>query len=38
MEYDKDNVDEMSPALLYLVTIGDKCGARACKTFDWDTM
>jgi hypothetical protein len=38
MQYDKDNVDEMSLALLCLVTIGDKCGARAWKTFDWDTI
>jgi DNA-binding PadR family transcriptional regulator len=38
MEYDRDKVDEMTLALLYLVTTGDKRGARAWKTFDWDTM
>ena len=38
MEYDKDNVDEMTLALLDLGTTRDKRGARAWKTFDWDTM
>ena len=38
MEYDKDNVDEMTLALLYLGATGDKRGARAWKTFDGDTM
>jgi len=38
MEYDKDNVDEMTLALLDLGTTGDKRGARAWKTFDGDTM
>ena len=35
MEYDKDKVDEMVLALLFL-TLHD--GARAWKGHDWDTM
>lgn len=31
MEYDKDKVDEMVLALLYLTTTRDKYGARAWK-------
>jgi hypothetical protein len=39
MEYDKDKVDEVSLALLYLVMHDeDEYGARAWKGFDWDTM
>ena len=38
MDYDHDKVDEMTLALLYLVTHGDNFGARAWKSFDWDTM
>lgn len=38
MEYDKDKVDEMTLALLYLTTFDDKYGPRAWKGFDWDTM
>jgi DNA-binding PadR family transcriptional regulator len=38
MDYDKDKVDEMTLALLYLVTHGDEFGARAWKGFDWETM
>jgi hypothetical protein len=39
MEYDKDKVDEVTLALLYLVTHDeDEYGARAWKGFDWDTM
>ena len=40
MEYDKDKVDEVTLALLYLV-IWDRqegVGARAWKGFDWETM
>jgi hypothetical protein len=39
MEYDKDKVDELTLALLYLV-MHDKSeeGARVWKGFDWDTM
>ena len=36
MEYDKDKVDEMVLALLYLTT-HDK-GTRAWKGMDWDAM
>ncbi|MDZ7699600.1 MAG: DUF6429 family protein [Deltaproteobacteria bacterium] len=36
MEYDKDKVDEMVLALLFLTT-HDK-GTRAWKGMDWDTM
>jgi hypothetical protein len=39
MEYDKDKVDELTLALLYLVMHDeDEHGARAWKGFDWDTM
>ncbi len=34
MDYDKDKVDEMTLALLYLVM----SGGRAWKGFDWETM
>jgi len=39
MEYDRDKVDEITMALLYLV-IHDETpfGARAWKGFDWDTL
>jgi len=33
MEYDKDKVDEMTLALLYLTTFNDKYGLRAWKGF-----
>jgi len=38
MEYDKERVDEMVLALMWLVIQGDKYGARAWKSFDWDTL
>ena len=39
MEYDKDKVDEVTLALLYLVMHDeDEYGARAWTGFDWDTM
>ena len=38
MDYDKEKVDEMVLALMWLVTHGDKYGARAWKSFDWDTL
>ena len=39
MEYDKDKVDEITLALLYLVMHDeDESGARAWKGFDWETM
>ena len=39
MEYDKDKVDEMVLALLYLTMFGeDQYGARAWKSHDWDAM
>ncbi len=38
MEYDKDKVDDMTLALLYLVMFRDGYGIRAWKGFDWDTM
>lgn len=38
MEYDKDKVDEMVLALLYLSMFTDDYGTRAWKSFDWDTM
>lgn len=38
MKYDKDKVDEMALALLYLTTSRDPYGARAWKGLDWDTL
>ena len=38
MEYDKDKVDEVTLALLYLVMSREREGGRAWKGFDWDTM
>ena len=38
MEYDKDRVDEMALALLYLTTSRDKYGSRAWKGMDWDIL
>ncbi len=38
MAYNKDKVDEMTLALLYLVMHSDGDGSRAWKGFDWDTM
>jgi len=39
MEYDKDKVDELTLALLYLVMHDESEGvARAWKGFDWNTM
>ncbi len=40
MDYDKDKVDQLTLALLFLVTHDrqEGLGARAWKGFDWDTM
>lgn len=38
MNYNKDKVDDMTLALLNLVTFDDKYGTRAWKSFDWATM
>ena len=38
MEYDKDKVDEMTLALLFLVMSREHEGGRAWKGFHWDTM
>ena len=38
MEYDKDKVDEMVLALLYLTSSRDKYGTRAWKGLDWHVM
>ena len=38
MEYNKEKVDEMILALLYLTSHGDKYGTRAWKSLDWDAM
>ena len=40
MDYDKDKVDELTLALLFLVSHDrqEGLGARAWKGFDWDTM
>ncbi|RMD88695.1 MAG: hypothetical protein D6813_11710 [Calditrichaeota bacterium] len=36
--YDKDKVDDMVLALLYLTTFKDKFGYRAWKGMDWEAM
>ena len=38
MEFDKEKVDEMTLALLYLVMVDEKHGTFAWKRFDWETM
>lgn len=38
MEYDKEKVDEVVLALMWLVIHGDRRQARAWKGFDWDTL
>lgn len=38
MEFNKDKVDEMNLALMWLVTQTDKFGSRAWKAFDWATL
>jgi len=38
MEFDKEKVDEMTLALLYLVMFDEKQGPFAWKGFDWETM
>ena len=38
MEYDKDKVDEMTLALMYLVMHGKQDEERVWKGFDWETM
>lgn len=38
MEIDKEKVDEMTLALLYLTTFEDKTGVRAWKSHGWDVL
>jgi hypothetical protein len=38
MEYDKEKVNEMILALLYLTTFKDEFGLRAWKGLDWDSL
>jgi hypothetical protein len=39
MDYDTDKVDDLTLALLYLTMHEEaESGARAWKSFDWDTM
>ena len=38
MEYDKDKVDEMILALLFLTSSHDKYATRAWKGMDWEAM
>ena len=38
MEYNKEKVDEMILALLYLTSHGDRFGTRAWKSLDWDAL
>ncbi len=38
MEYDKDKVDEMALALLYLTSFQDQYATRAWKNLAWEVM
>ena len=38
MEYDKDKIDDMVLALLYLTTFDDSGRKRAWKDYDWDAL
>ncbi len=38
MEYDKDKVDEIVLALLYLTSTRDQYAIRAWKGWDWEAM
>ena len=38
MEYDRNKVDEVTLALLWLTSFKDPVGARAWKGQDWETM
>jgi hypothetical protein len=38
MEYNKDKIDEIVLALLYLTTFGEKDWKRAWKGHDWDVL
>ena len=39
MEYDEDKVDDLTLALMHLVTFDEsEAGARAWKGFDWDSL
>jgi hypothetical protein len=38
MEYNKEKVDEMILALLYLTSSHDQFGTRAWKGLDWEAM
>ena len=38
MEYDKDRVDDMVLALLYLTSSQDEYAARAWKGMNWEAM
>jgi hypothetical protein len=38
MEIDKEKVDEITLALLYLTTFKDRLGLRAWKSLDWDVL
>ena len=38
MEINKQKIDEMSLALLYLTTFKDKFGYRAWKSHNWDVL
>ena len=38
MSYNQAKVDEMTLALMFLTTSGDKFGARSWKGYDWDVL
>jgi len=38
MNYDRDKVDEMTLALMFLTSFGDKWGTSSWKGYDWDAL
>jgi hypothetical protein len=38
MEYDKDKVDDLVLALMYLGIFSERSVQRAWKSFDWDAL
>ena len=38
MDYDKDKVDEMALALLYIASFEDRGSTRAWKGMDWEVL
>ena len=38
MDYDQDKVDEVTLALMFLTTFGDKWSTSSWKGYDWDAL